>query len=80
MEHHQPPIQKRGLTAIDGAMSLIVILLMVQMWLLTTALEALLAGHRETALPAALISAAIFGACLVLFLFVDKIDKEVRRR
>ena len=80
MEHRQPPVQKRGLTAIDGAMSLIVILLMVQMWLLTTALEALLAGHRETALPAALISAVIFSACLVLFLFINKIDSEVRQR
>ena len=30
--------QRRGLTAIDGAMALIVILLMVQIWLLSATL------------------------------------------
>jgi len=80
MERQQPRFQRQGLTAIDAAISLTVILLMVQMWLLTTALEALLAGHRETALPAALISGFIFSACWVLFLFVDKIDTDVRQR
>ena len=80
MERQQPRMQRQGLTAIDGAISLIVILLMVQMWLLTAALEALLAGHHETALPAALISGVIFSACWVLFLFVGKIDADVRQR
>ena len=34
------PPQNRGLTAIDGAMALIVILLMVQIWLLSATLMA----------------------------------------
>ena len=80
MERQHPRLQRQGLTAIDGAISLIVILLMVQMWLLSAALEALLAGHRETALPAAFISGVIFSACCVLFLFIDKIDADVRER
>jgi hypothetical protein len=80
MERQQPRFQRQGPTAIYGDISLTVILLMVQMWLLTTALEALLAGHRETALPAALISGVIFSACWVLFLLVDKIDADVRER
>ena len=80
MNRPQPRLQRQSLTAIDGAISLIVILLMVQMWLLTAALEALLAGHHETALPAALISGVIFSASWVLFLFVDKIDADVRQR
>jgi len=71
--------QRSGLTAIDGAMSLVVILLIVQMWLLTAALESFLAGHDEAALPASLISAAIFGACLCLYLFVDRVDADVRK-
>mgnify|MGYP001601834997 CR=1 FL=1 len=79
MPQPQRPPQYRGLTAIEGAMALIVILLIVQMWLLTAALEAFLAGHRETALPAAIISGAIFLACLGLYLFVDRVDVEVRR-
>ncbi len=71
---------KRGLTAIDGAMVLIVVLLIVQMWLLTSTLETFLAGHRDAALPAAIISAFIFFFCLGLYVFVDRIDAEQRRR
>ncbi len=73
------PPQKRGLTAIDGAMALIVILLIVQIWLLSATLESYLAGHREAALPGAIISAILFAACLGLYRFVDRIDSEVRR-
>ena len=46
----------RGTTAIDGAIAIIAILLVVQMWLLTATLEAYLAGHNEPILPAAIIS------------------------
>ena len=69
----------RGLVSIDGALSLIAVLLIVQMWLLTAALESYLAGHLETALPAAIVSAVLFAACLGLYLFVEAIDAEVRR-
>ena len=68
--------QQRGLTAIDGAMVLIVILLIVQIWLLSATLESFLAGHREAAVPGAIISAILFAACLALYLFVDRIDSE----
>lgn len=78
MSPPQPP-QQRGLTAIDGAMLLIVLLLIVQIWLLSATLEAFLAGHREAALPGAIISALIFLACLGLYLFVERVDAEVRR-
>jgi hypothetical protein len=74
------PGQRRGLTAIDGAMVLIVLLLIVQMWLLTATLESYLAGHHEAAIPGAIISAILFAACLALYLFVDRIDSEIRRR
>jgi len=73
------PRQTRGLTAIDGAMVLIVVLLMVQIWLLSATLESYLAGHREAALPGAIISGVLFAACLGLYLFVDRVDSEVRR-
>ncbi len=69
----------RGLVSIDGALALIAVLLVVQMWLLTAALESHLAGHHETALPAAIVSAVLFLACLGLFLFVQALDAEVRR-
>ncbi len=73
------PYQKRGLTAIDGAMALIVLLLMVQMWLLSATLDAYLAGHPEVALPGAAVSGAIFLVCFALYLFVDRIDANVRK-
>ena len=72
------PPQTRGLTAIDGAMVLIVVLLIVQIWLLSATLESFLAGHREAAIPGAIISGLLFLACLSLYLFVDRIDSELR--
>lgn len=73
------PPQNRSLTAIDAAMVLIVILLIVQIWLLSATLESYLAGHREAAVPGAIISGLLFAACLALYRFVDRIDSEVRR-
>jgi hypothetical protein len=73
------PPQSRGLTAIDGAMVLIIVLLIVQIWLLSATLETYLAGHRDAAVPGAVISAVLFAACLGLYRFVDRIDSEVRK-
>jgi len=79
MEPLRPP-ERRGLTAIDGALALIAILLIVQMWLLTATLESFLAGHHEGALPAAIVSGVLFLACIGLYLFVEGVDREERRR
>ena len=67
-----------GLTAIDAAIALIAILLVVQMWLLTATLEAYLAGHSEPILPAAIISSIILATCVGLFFFIHRIDRDVR--
>jgi predicted Co/Zn/Cd cation transporter (cation efflux family) len=67
-------------TAVDGAIALIVVLLLVQMWLLSAALESLLAGHREAALPAALASGVLFAGCLALYLFLRGLDRQGRGR
>jgi len=72
------PVQRRGLTAIDGALALIAILLIVQMWLLTATLESFLAGHPGAALPAAVVSGLLALACFGLFWFVRGVDREVR--
>ncbi|HUB82321.1 MAG TPA: DUF6755 family protein [Bryobacteraceae bacterium] len=71
-------MKKGGLTAIDGAMALIVLLLIVQIWLLSATLESFLAGHREAAVPGAIVSGILFAACLALYLFVVRIDSEMR--
>ncbi|HXS94707.1 MAG TPA: DUF6755 family protein [Candidatus Limnocylindrales bacterium] len=73
------PPQTRGLTAIDGAMALIVILLIVQIWLLSATLESYLEGHGDAAIPGAIISAVLFAACFALYRFIDRIDSDVRR-
>jgi hypothetical protein len=78
-----PPVDppgRRGLTAIDGALALIAILLVVQMWLLTATLESFLAGHHEGALPAAIVSGVLFLACVGLYFFIEGVDREERRR
>jgi hypothetical protein len=73
------PPQNRGLTAIDGAMVLIVVLLVVQICLLSATLESFLAGHRDAAVPGAILSAVLFVAVLALYWFVDRVDSEVRK-
>ena len=78
MPTNERPPQNRGLTAIGGAMSLIAVLLSVQIWLLSAALESFLGGNRHTALPAAIFSGVMFLICLGLYAFVDRVDSEVR--
>lgn len=78
MPTNERPPQNRGLTAIGGAMSLIAVLLIVQIWLLSAALESFLGGNRHTALPAAIFSGVMFLICLGLYAFVNRVDSEVR--
>jgi Family of unknown function (DUF6755) len=71
---------QRGITAIDGAIALIAVLLIIQMWLLTATLEAYLAGHPEPILPAAIISGLIFMACAGLLFLIHRIDSDLKVR
>ncbi len=73
----EPPRRPRrsGTTAMDGAIALIAILLILQMWVLTASLESFLAGHRGVALPAALVSGALFTAGLLLYFFIARLDR-----
>jgi hypothetical protein len=73
------PRHKQDLVVIDGALALIAILLIVQMWLLSATLEAYLSGHDRVVLPAALVSAVIFLACLGLSVFTGREDKRSGR-
>lgn len=69
------PARRKRRGAIDAAMALVIVLLMVQMWLLTAALESFLAGHFEVALPAFGTSLVLFAACLALYRLVIKLDR-----
>ena len=79
MTNLEPSKQRRGLVAIDGAMALIAILLIVQIWLLSATLETFLAGHSGAVVPAAIFSGLIFSGCLALDFFVTRVDQDSRK-
>jgi hypothetical protein len=79
MSNLKPTTQQRGWFVIDGAMALIAILLIVQVWLLSATLEAFLAGHTGPALPAAIFSGLLFSACFALNTFIDRRDRSSKR-
>lgn len=79
MPQDRRPTERRGITAIDGALALIGVILVVQMWLVTATLESYLAGRRDSALPAALFAALLFAAVVALYRFVVRVDRESRR-
>jgi hypothetical protein len=68
--------QSRGLGAIDGAMSLILLLLIVQIWLVSATLNSYLAGFDEAVLPGAIISGVLFLGCLGLYRFVTAVERR----
>ena len=70
--------RRRGV-AIDAAMVLVILVLMVQMWLLTATLESYLAGHHDVVIPGLAVSAVLVLACLALYAFVRRVDRQVRR-
>jgi hypothetical protein len=73
-----PYADRRGLTAIDGANALIAILVIIQMWLLTAAVEAALAGSARATLPAVIASGVLTVTCGGLYRYVSRIDREMR--
>jgi uncharacterized membrane protein YedE/YeeE len=60
-------------------MALIAVLLIVQICLLSAALESFLAGNRKSAMPAAVFSGLLFLSCLGLYAFVARVDSGIRR-
>ena len=70
----------KRLPALNGALGLIVLLLVVQMWLLTATLEAFLGGDYDASLPGAIISGVIFLACAAMYLFVLRTDRKEKRQ
>jgi hypothetical protein len=63
------------LTVVNGAIALVAIILIVQMWLLAATLESFLAGHPEAALPGAIASAVLFAGCAALDRLVTRLDR-----
>lgn len=70
------PRHNRGTTAIDGAMALIILLLIVQVWLLSATLDVFLSGHHDAALPGAIFSGVLFLSCGALYRFVVRLERQ----
>lgn len=68
-------MEHKGLSAIDGAMSLIILMVVVQIWLLSATLDAFLARHQDVAIPGAIASGVLFLACAGLYRFVVRIER-----
>jgi hypothetical protein len=80
MPRDRLPPQPRRLVAVDGALALIAVMVVVQMWLLTATLESYLAGHLEGVLPAFLAALVLFAGCAALGVFIQGIDAQERPR
>ena len=75
MNRLSSPARRRRRVAIDAAMAMIILVLMVQMWLLTATLESYLAGHHGVAMPALLSTAGLFAVCVFLYRLVMRVDR-----
>jgi hypothetical protein len=65
--------QRATIVAGIGAFQMTIVLL--QLWLFTTTMETFLAGHQETALPAALASLVCFALNGGLFFYLQGLER-----
>jgi hypothetical protein len=69
----------QGLTLFTAILWLIGIVVVIQLWLVSAALDALLSGDRHVLVPAAIASLALFLLNGGLLLFVVRFDRRLRR-
>lgn len=70
--------RQQGSVLFAGVLILIGTLVIIQLWLLTAALEALLAGTLEVLVPAAISSAVLLGVNALLLRYVVSFDARLR--
>lgn len=69
----------QGLTLFTAILWLIGIVVVIQLWLVSAALDALLGGDRQVLVPAAIASLALFLLNGGLLFFVLRFDRRLRR-
>ncbi len=79
MALYDSPARKRAARAMDAAMLLIVVLLVIQIWLLTASVELWLSGRRQVVLPAMLLSGSLFAGCVGLLALARRTDRTLQR-
>jgi hypothetical protein len=70
-------LRKQALPVVTFIAVLVGISVVLQLWLLGTSLEAVLAGRGELASPAAIASALLFAVNVGFFLYVVRVDRRV---
>lgn len=71
--------RKQGTTLFTAIAVLIGTLVVMQLWLVAAALEALLSGNRGVLLPAAAASFAVLAVNAGLLLYIVRFDERLRR-
>ena len=71
--------RQQGSVLFAGVLILIGTLVIIQLWLLTAALEALLADTDDVLIPAAISSAVLLAVNILLLRYVVLFDARVRR-
>src|SRR5262249_30736100 len=72
--------RRRGLTLFSAICAFIGTLLVIQLWLVSASLDALLGGDRSIAGPAAAASLALFAVNGALLLHALRYDRDAARR
>ena len=72
-------IRTQGTTLFTAILILVATTVVLQLWLLTFSMEALLRGHHSTVVPAALASTVLFGVNAGLLRYVFRFDREAQR-
>ncbi|QOY91055.1 DUF6755 family protein [Paludibaculum fermentans] len=78
MTDGESPLRRRSLKGINGALALIVVILVVQIWMLMASVETYLAGHHEAAVPGAVLSGLLFAGSALLLRYVNRLDRQTR--
>jgi hypothetical protein len=71
-------LQTQGTTLFSAILVLVATTVILQLWLLTFSMEALLRGHYSTLIPAAIASTVLFVINAGLLRYVFRFDREAR--
>jgi hypothetical protein len=71
-------LRRQGTTLFSAILALVVTTVVIQLWLLTVSMEALLSGNTATLIPAALGSTAMLGINAGLLRYVFRFDKDIQ--
>ena len=72
--------RRQGVTLMTAICLLIGIVVVIQLWLVSAAVDALLSDDLGVLVPSALVSAALFAVNAGLLAYVFAFDERVRRR